>query len=149
MTTITRIKISLCLSALAAFSTAIAQERRMVTLHSSASRGHNLEMTAYLYDDVDIQPQFPGGDGAMLQYINRERQYPADAYEAGVEGRVLCSFVVLPDGKVRNVEVLRGSIESLNEEAVRIIRNMPRWHAGRIGNLAVPVYCILPIPFRL
>lgn len=142
-------RIIICATLPVLFATASAQGRRAVTYQFTHAGGHNMEMSVYLYDDVDVQPQFPGGDNAMLQYINRERRYPAEAYNAGVEGRVLCSFIVSADGRVLNVEVIKGHEESLNREAVRIIRNMPRWEAGRMGNTAVPVYCILPIPFRL
>lgn len=122
------------------------QSRRDVTHQSTR---HEVAPEAYLAESVDIQPQFPGGEVALMRYINAERRYPASAYEARVQGRVLCSFVVGEDGRISNVEVLRGVDESLNREAVRVIQNMPRWQAGRIGSSNVPVFCILPIPFRL
>lgn len=127
-----------------------AQTRRVVTCHSVHVRGGAVtEVRAYLSDDVDEQPQFPGGDSAMLQFINRERTYPSAEYNAGVQGRVVCSFVVGADGRVHNVEVVRGCTEGLNQEAVRVIRSMPRWEAGKVNGTPVPVFCILPIPFRL
>lgn len=129
---------------------AYAQSRRIVTYHSVQIHGGAVaEMHAYLSDDVDEQPQFPGGDSAMLQFINRERTYPAAEYNAGVQGRVLCSFIIGADGRVHNVEVVRGCTEGLNQEAVRVIRSMPRWKAGKVDGSPVPVLCILPIPFRL
>lgn len=103
---------------------------------------------AYVADAVDEQPQFPGGDNAMMSYINKERRYPRKAYKLGIEGRVLCAFIVMPNGTISNVEVLRGVEESIDREAVRIIKNMPSWKAGRISGTPVPVYCIMPIPFR-
>ncbi len=103
---------------------------------------------AYVSDAVDIQPSFPGGETAMMKYINRERRYPRRAYEEGIEGRVLCGFIVNPDGDICNVEVIRGVEPSLDREAVRVIRNMPDWKAGSISDIAVPVYVILPIAFR-
>ena len=102
----------------------------------------------YVPEAVDEQPQFPGGDNALMRYINQERRYPREAYCAGIEGRVLCSFIVDSDGSVSNVEVLRGVDESLNREAVRIISGMPRWKAGTIDGGNVPVYYVLSIPFR-
>lgn len=107
------------------------------------------ETSAYLPESVDEQPRFPGGEGAMIQFINNERRYPRSAYENAIEGRVLCSFIVESDGKITNVEVVRGVDESLDREAMRVIQNMPRWEPGNIGGNKVAVYCLLPIPFRL
>lgn len=106
-------------------------------------------MEVYEYDVVDFQPQFPGGEYALIRYINSERRYPQEAYARGIEGRVLCSFVVNADGSISHVTVIRGVEESLDKEAVRVIGNMPRWEAGRVGQHHVPVYCVLPIAFRL
>ncbi|MCM1483194.1 MAG: energy transducer TonB [Muribaculaceae bacterium] len=104
---------------------------------------------AYLCEAVDEQPQFPGGDTALLRYINSERRYPAEAYRRQIQGRVLCGFVIDTDGAIGRVDIIRGVDDNLNREAMRIIQKMPRWTAGRIGTTRVPVYYILPIPFRL
>ena len=104
---------------------------------------------AYDFETVDEPPTFPGGYGALMQFINSERTYPADAYAQKIRGRVLCSFVVQPDGAITHINVLRGIEPSLDREAVRILDGMPRWHAGRNNGSTVPVYCIFPITFRL
>lgn len=124
-----------------------AQERRVVTYQTVMS-GTLIEIDAYVFDSVDEEPHFPGGDGAMMKFINRERRYPSEAYNAGIEGRVLCGFVVATDGTITGPEIIRGVEDSLNKEALRIISRMPRWVAGKIGDTKVPVYCILAIPFR-
>ncbi len=127
-----------------------AQVRRVASGgQMAAMHGQGGYMEVYEYDVVDYQPQFPGGDCALLKFINNERRYPSEAYDRRIEGRVLCSFVVNPDGSISHVSVMRGVEESLDREAVRIISNMPRWEAGRMGQQTVPVYCILPIAFRL
>lgn len=126
--------------------TANAQMRRVMAGNSATGL---TEITVYDYDFVDMQPHFPGGDCAMFQYINNERRYPSLAYKQRIQGRVLCSFVVNTDGSISNVTVVRGVEESLNREAVRIISEMPRWNAGMVNGQTVPVYCILPIAFRL
>ena len=125
-----------------------AQQRMVVTYRTVSADNRPLDIEAFLFESVDEQPHFPGGDGAMMKFINRERQYPAQAYRQGIEGRVLCSFVVKPDGAITAPEVVRGVEESLNKEAMRIIGRMPRWVAGKIGDTKVPVYCIIAIPFR-
>lgn len=111
--------------------------------------GSNEKGAAYLSDRVDVSPQFPGGEVALRHFINAERHYPKEAYDGRVEGRVVCGFVVDTDGSIINVRVHRGSMQCLNEEACRIISAMPRWNAGEVDGVKVPVYYMLTIPFRL
>ncbi len=125
-----------------------AQQRRTVT-YQMESGGKTVTLEAYTYDSVDECPSFPGGECAMTGFINKERHYPAKAYNDKVEDRVLCGFIILPNGTIINVEVLRGVDESLNEEAVRVIGKMPRWQPGKVDGEAVAVYYTLTIPFRL
>lgn len=127
---------------------AYGQGRRTVAYHDSRLN-QTMRIEVYDYDFVDEQPHFPGGDKAMVKFINEHRRYPADAYLNRVEGRVLCSFVVNADGEISHVRVLRGVEPSLNAEAVRVINEMPRWRPGKVDDATVPVFCILPIPFRL
>nr|MDE6555743.1 energy transducer TonB [Duncaniella sp.] len=87
-------------------------------------------------------------EGAMMRFINAERQYPADAWNEGIQGRVRCSFIIDTDGTVGHVSVLKGVAESLDREAVRIISAMPRWSVGKLDSVAVPVYCVVSIAFR-
>ncbi|MDE6460331.1 MAG: energy transducer TonB [Paramuribaculum sp.] len=143
----TRLLVVMALIALAV--DAQAQFRRVVTYQTVVAGNRTVELEAFTYDSVDEQPHFPGGDGAMTKFINRERKYPHEAYAAGIQGRVLCSFIVNADGSISNAEVLRGEYEILNKEALRIISKMPKWVAGKINGTSVPVYCIMPIPFRL
>lgn len=104
---------------------------------------------AYIVDFVDRAPQFPGGEAAMIHFINSERHYPRDAYEARIQGRVMCAFIVDVDGSISNISVQRGPCQSLNNEAARIIASMPRWEAGLLNGRKVPVCYFLTIPFRL
>lgn len=103
----------------------------------------------YEYEMVDEPPMFPRGNNALVQYINSSRRYPAEAYKNKIHGRVLCSFIVQPDGEVTHINVLRGVEPTLDREAVRVLDSMPNWRAGSIGGNKVPVYCILPVTFRL
>ncbi len=106
-------------------------------------------VNVYESDYVDVPPQFPGGDRAMINFINKTRVYPYEAYKHHVQGRVVCSFIVNTDGSICNVSVVKGSNHLLNKEAVRIIREMPNWKSGQLNNESVPVRCFLPIAFRL
>ena len=100
------------------------------------------------FDYVDEKPQFPGGGNGLLNYINSARKYPAEAYQNGIQGRVTCAFVVNPEGKVCHPKILRGVEESLNQEALRIVSEMPDWTPGKINQQAVPVRVVCYIPFR-
>ena len=142
-------RLLVALASIAFAAEAQAQFRRVVTYQTVVSGNRLVELEAFTYDSVDEQPHFPGGDGAMTKFINRERKYPHTAYAAGIEGRVLCSFIVNADGSISNAEVIRGEYEPLNKEALRIISRMPKWVAGKINGTSVPVYCIMPISFRL
>lgn len=103
---------------------------------------------AFEYDYVDVKPTFPGGDDKLLNYVNNTRKYPPKAYKKGAQGRVMCSFIILSDGSVSNVRVVRGVEPTLNAEAVRIIEAMPQWQPGKMDGRPVPVRMIYPIPFR-
>ncbi len=85
----------------------------------------------------------------MYSFINEHRRYPAKAYEAGIEGRVLCSCVVGSNGDISNIEVVKGVEESLDREAVRIISLMPKWNPGKVDDEPVDTYCLIAVPFRL
>ena len=124
-----------------------AQVRHVTTVNPQTKQSY---MEVYEYDYVDIQPQFPGGERGLINFINNTREYPYHAYKNRIQGRVLCSFIVGVDGKVSDVRVIRGSgDESLNREAIRVIGKMPKWSVGKVGDHAVPVRMVLPINFRL
>ena len=113
-----------------------------------SANGQKSYMEVYEFDFVEEKPQFPGGGQKLVNFINDTRRYPADAYARGVEGRVMCAFVVNPDGSVSHISILRGVDPSLNREAVRIISKMPDWTPGKISGMPVPVRVICAVPFR-
>lgn len=98
---------------------------------------------------VDVMPQYPGGDRELLKFIAQSIKYPTDAQEAGVQGRVICSFVVDKKGNIVEPKVIRGIDPSLDAEALRVIGMMPRWTPGRQDGKAVRVLYTVPITFRL
>ena len=125
----------------------VAQVRHVTTVNPMSKQSY---MEVYEFDYVDIQPQFPGGERGLINFINKNREYPYHAYKNKIQGRVLCSFIVGTDGKVSDVRVIRGAgDESLNREAIRVIGKMPKWSVGKVGDHAVPVRVVLPIAFRL
>ena len=137
----------LLLLTLTAVLPSVAQVRHVTTVNPMSKQSY---MEVYEYDYVDIQPQFPGGERGLINFVNKTREYPYHAFKKRIEGRVLCSFIVGTDGKVSDVRVIRGATdESLNREAIRVISKMPRWSVGKVGDHAVPVRVVLPIAFRL
>lgn len=100
-------------------------------------------------DDVDQQPSFPGGTNAFNTFIVSNLKYPVVAQENGIQGRVVVKFIVEKDGSISNVEVDRSVYPSLDNEAMRVIKNMPKWIPGQINGKAVKVECSYPFVFRL
>ena len=98
---------------------------------------------------VEVMPEFPGGQGALLQFLAKSIKYPVIAQQNGIQGRVTCSFVVGKDGVIRNIEVIRGVDPSLDLEATRVISMMPKWKPGMQKGKEVSVKYTLPVTFRL
>ena len=137
---------ALSLIALASGNNIFSQTCKVKT--ATLDNGSVIYTEVFEYDYVEDKPQFPGGRNNMIKFINSTREYPVKAYEMGIEGRVTCAFVVYPDGKIRNIQVLRGVEPSLNDEAIRIVSKMPDWVPGKIHDQAVPVRVVTCIPFR-
>lgn len=102
----------------------------------------------YEFDFVEEKPEFPGGGSHLVDFINRNRRYPPEAYAEGVQGRVMCSFVINTDGSVTNISVIKGVEPTLNTEAVRVLSQMPDWSPGKINGTQVPVRVVCTVPFR-
>ena len=98
---------------------------------------------------VEKMPEFPGGQDALNRYLVRNIKYPLLAQENGIQGRVVCQFVVNSDGSIVDISVVRGVEESLDKEAIRVIQSMPKWTPGRQGGKSVRVKYTLPIRFKL
>ena len=100
-------------------------------------------------DDVDQQPSFPGGTNALNTFIVSNLKYPVFAQEKGIQGRVVVKFIVEKDGSISNVEVDRSVDPDLDNEAMRVVKAMPKWISGQINGKAVKVECSHPFVFRL
>ena len=98
---------------------------------------------------VEDDPEFPGGNEALLRYLAQNTRYPPIAQENGIQGKVHVRFVVEPTGDVSNVEVIRGVDPSLDREAVRVVSTLPRFKPGRQRNRPVRVWYTVPINFTL
>lgn len=101
------------------------------------------------YKIVDNMPVFPGGEAALLQFVSKNMKYPIEAQQKGIQGRVVCSFTVLKDGSITDVEILRGVEQTLDDEAIRVIKSMPKWTPGKLDGKPVNVIYTIPVTFRL
>lgn len=98
---------------------------------------------------VEKMPEFPGGAKALNEYLNNNLVYPALAKEAGAQGTVLVEFVVEKDGSVSNATVKVSQFPALDEEALRVVRSLPKWNPGEANGRKVRVYYNVPIRFSL
>ena len=109
---------------------------------------HVVEETK-IFTVVEQMPMYPGGDAALMGYLRDNIKYPTVAAENGVQGRVLVGFVVERDGSITDVNILRGVDPSLDREAMRVVKSMPRWNPGKQNGSAVRVKYQVPVSFRL
>jgi len=102
-----------------------------------------------VYMVVETMPQFPGGEEARINYMANNVKYPATAKEKGVQGMVIVSFVVEKDGSIGDAKVVRGVEKSLDTEALRVVKEMPRWTPGIQKGQKVRVNFNMPVSFKL
>ena len=102
-----------------------------------------------VFDVVEQQPQFPGGQAALMKYLSDHIRYPAMAQENNIQGRVVVQFVVTKTGKIGEVKVVRGKDPDLDKEAVRVVKTLPNFIPGKMNGHAVNVWFTLPVNFKL
>ena len=102
-----------------------------------------------VFDVVEQMPSYPGGMGALMQYLSSNIKYPVIAEENGIQGRVICTFVVERDGSITDVRIAKSVDPSLDKEAMRVVSKMPKWIPGKQNGSAVRVKYTLPVTFRL
>jgi len=122
----------------------------MVCLFTLNANAQEVKETEQVYVYVENPPSFPGGEKAFSKYLAENIIYPKDAKEKGIEGKVYLTFVIDNEGSVIDVKVIRGAGNaSLDEEAVRVVKNMPKWIPGKQNGKVVKVQFTLPIVFKL
>jgi len=102
-----------------------------------------------VFDVVEVMPQFPGGQIAMLQYLMKNIKYPEQAMKEGIQGRVAVRFIVEKDGSISDVKPVLSVHPLLNKEAVRVVESMPKWTPGKQNGKPVRVRFNLPVMFKL
>lgn len=119
-------------------------------------RGELIEGKCYTSSGLDTSffpfesmPEFIGGNNALSNYLGQNINYPPDARNKGIEGKVVLTFVVDKDGIIKNIEVVEYSHNLLNQEALRVVKSMPKWKPGFQDGKVVEVKYTLPISFKL
>lgn len=102
-----------------------------------------------IFDSVEEMPSFPGGAGALFNWLDNNIQYPETAKEMGVQGRVTVIFIVEKDGSISNAKVSRSLDKDLDNEALRLVKSMPKWNPGKQNGKEVRVRYSVPVNFRL
>lgn len=102
-----------------------------------------------VYEVVEKMPAFPGGMAELMKYLRSNVRYPVEAHKAGIQGRVVVSFIVNKDGTVKDAKIVRSVDKSIDAEALRVISAMPKWQPGYQDGKAVSVRYTVPVTFRL
>ncbi len=102
-----------------------------------------------IFSLVEEEPSYPGGDEARIKFLQENMKYPEEAIKHGVQGKVFVTFVVEVDGSLSDVKVLRGIGSGCDDEAIRVVKSMPKWIPGKQKGIPVRIQFNLPIDFKL
>ena len=137
------IRVAVLLSVVLTSLSAIASNRGAYSLARDSVGGE------VVFVDYEQQPQFPGGETALLKYLQENIKYPPKALKDSIQGRVVVQFVVDKAGKVGEVKVVRSVNKDLDDEAVRLIKTLPKFYPGRQNGQAIAVWYTVPVTFKL
>lgn len=98
---------------------------------------------------VEQPAEFPGGQAAMMKWLSNNIRYPESAQQNGISGRVVVKFVVEKDGSIGSPTIVKGVDRDLDQEALRVVKRMPKWQPGKNNGQPVRSYFNLPVTFRL
>lgn len=121
----------------------------LVLLFSFTTSTAQTKKNDMVFDVVEVMPQFPGGQIAMLKYIMENIKYPKQAMKEGIQGRVTVRFIVEKDGSISDVKPILSVHPLLNKEAVRVVESMPKWSPGKQNGKPVRVRFNIPVMFKL
>ncbi len=116
---------------------------------ASPTKNSKISKSDKVYDVVEQMPSFPGGNGALLEYLATHVKYPETAEQTCAQGRVIVSFIVECDGSITDVHVLHSIAQELDREAEHVVSSMPRWIPGKHNGIAVRVRYNVPVTFKL
>lgn len=146
-----KMKKIIIMSLMAVFCLATADAQKTVASKSQRKNviKENKQVTDEVFTVVQQMPAYQGGEAALLDYLKENVKYPKDAAEQEVSGRILVSFIVEKDGTLSDIKVLKTVFPSLDAEAIRVVKAMPKWIPGKQNGVVVRVKYVLPITFRL
>lgn len=121
----------------------------LVLLFSFMTSTAQTKKNDMLFSVVEVMPQYPGGQIAMMKYIMENMKYPEQAMKEGIQGRVTVRFIVEKDGSISDVKPVLSVHPLLNKEAVRVVKSMPKWTPGKQNGKPVRVRFNLPVMFKL
>ena len=121
----------------------------LVLLFSFMTSTAQTKKNDMVFDVVEVMPQYPGGQIAMLKYIMENIKYPEQAMKEGIQGRVAVRFIVEKDGSISDVRPVLSVHPLLNKEAVRVVESMPKWIPGKQNGKPVRVRFNVPVMFKL
>jgi len=136
----------------ASSSTAVAKRKTRTTISiPAANEDRMVKDKEGVYNKAQVMPQFPGGQNALATYVNNHVEYPQQAIDNNTTGTVMVSFVVDERGKVKNAHVIGNQMpkDGLDQEAIRVVNNMPDWKPGKVKGRNVKTRLELPINFQL
>ena len=138
-----------CFMGVTAQTSKTAQNNGLPVSLPSTNKGDTIperEFTDKVYDVVDEHPHFPGGNGALLDWLSKNIHYTSGC--ASIQGRVVVSFFVEPDGSLSDIELVRKVAPELDEEVLRVVKAMPKWIPASQNNKPIRAKFTMPITFR-
>jgi len=126
------------------------------TLYESEFNEHEVnngpvDTASFIFEswDVDQAPQFPGGEQKLLEFISKHLKYPVTAQDIDLQGQVLCHIIVSKTGKIGKCEVIRSLDRVCDNEALRVLKTLPRFIPGKLKGKNVNVWYTIPVTFKL
>jgi TonB family protein len=120
----------------------------LLVLFACSQPDQNIIETGEIYENVEVMPEYPGGNYSLVKFLRENINYPEKAKREGIEGQVDVSFFIDKDGTVKDATIVKSLSEECDQEALRVINSMPAWQPGKQNNEVVRVALRLPIFFK-
>lgn len=121
----------------------------VLSIQAQTDKGNDSSKKDEVFMIVEEMPEFPGGEEARIQFMEKNIKYPRKAKENNIQGKVIVGFIVEPDGSISNIKIVRSVHPLLDAEAMRITRSMPKWKPGKQRGKTIRVQFTMPITFSL
>ena len=121
----------------------------LLMANTSALAQNKKSASNKVYEKAEVMPEYPGGDQAMMDFVANNVEYPQEARDKEISGRVMVGFIVEKDGSISDVKVVKSIGGGCDEEAVRVVKAMPKWKPGKEKGKPVRVSYMMPFTFKL